>query len=217
MTAIKHHINDQLLMGYAAGALPRAFDLVVATHVSLNDDARARLAGFEAIGGSVLESAGSADLADDSLEATLARIAGGPASAPARPAPRRADAVFPAPLYDMVGGDAEAVTWRPVGMGVKQAILHADDEASVRLLYIPAGQAVPAHTHKGTELTLVLQGAYRDEDDVFARGDIEIADEELHHTPLAIGEQDCICLAATDAPLKFQGLLPRIAQPFLRI
>ena len=28
---------------------------------------------------------------------------------------------------------------------------------------------------------------------------------------------DCICLAATDAPLRFRGVLPRLAQPFLRI
>ena len=29
---IRHHLNDALLMGYAAGTLPEAFDLVVATH-----------------------------------------------------------------------------------------------------------------------------------------------------------------------------------------
>ncbi|MES2813417.1 MAG: transcriptional regulator, partial [Pseudomonadota bacterium] len=32
---IRHHLSDQLLMGYAAGQLPEAFSLVVATHVSL--------------------------------------------------------------------------------------------------------------------------------------------------------------------------------------
>ena len=36
-------------------------------------------------------------------------------------------------------------------------------------------------------------------------------------TPVAEEGEDCICLAATDAPLKFNALLPRIAQPFLRI
>jgi putative transcriptional regulator len=28
---------------------------------------------------------------------------------------------------------------------------------------------------------------------------------------------DCICLAATDAPLRFNKLIPRMAQPFFRI
>jgi putative transcriptional regulator len=27
--------------------------------------------------------------------------------------------------------------------------------------------------------------------------------------------EDCICLAATDAPLRFRGLIPRLAQPLL--
>jgi putative transcriptional regulator len=78
MNGIKHHISDDLLMGYAAGALPQAFDLVVATHVSLSDDARARLAGFEELGGVVLSDLEEAELAEDSLEQTLARIAGTP-------------------------------------------------------------------------------------------------------------------------------------------
>jgi putative transcriptional regulator len=78
MNGIKHHISDDLLMGYAAGALPQAFDLVVASHVSLSDDARARLAGFEELGGVVLSDMEEAELAEDSLEQTLARIAGTP-------------------------------------------------------------------------------------------------------------------------------------------
>jgi putative transcriptional regulator len=84
-------------------------------------------------------------------------------------------------------------------------------------LHIPAGSAVPDHGHRGTELTLVLQGAFSDEFDRFGVGDLEIATEEDEHTPVAEAGLDCICLAATDAPLKFNGLIQRLAQPFLRI
>ena len=76
---------------------------------------------------------------------------------------------------------------------------------------------MPDHGHNGMELTLVLQGAFSDEDGYFARGDIEIAHEDVDHMPVADISQDCICLAVTDAPLRFKGLLPRLAQPFLRI
>jgi putative transcriptional regulator len=34
---------------------------------------------------------------------------------------------------------------------------------------------------------------------------------------VAFGDEDCICLSATDARLRFNSLLPRLAQPFLRI
>lgn len=216
MTEIKHHLNDQLLIGYATGSLPEAFGLVVATHISLCDECRARFEAFEAVGGSVLEHATEGtNLSDVDFGATLKRIAAGDqeklAAKPAKPG------VFPSALQEYVGGDLSAVKWRPVGMGVRQAILKTRDNASVRLLHIPAGKAVPDHGHAGMELTLVLQGAFRDDHDRFGRGDIEIACEDLEHTPVAEEGMDCICLSATDAPLKFNGFLPRLAQRFLRI
>ena len=76
---------------------------------------------------------------------------------------------------------------------------------------------MPDHGHRGIELTLVLQGAFRDETDRFARGDVEIADEALVHTPTAEEGDPCICLAVTDAPLRFNSLIPRMLQPFLKI
>mgnify|MGYP006175708817 CR=1 FL=1 len=132
-------------------------------------------------------------------------------------APRRSRGLFPAPLADYVGGDLAAVKWRPLGKGVKQAILETGKDASARLLYIPAGQAVPDHGHRGLELTLVLQGAFRDASDRFGPGDVEMADEAMQHTPVAEAGCDCICLAATDAPLRFNALIPRLLQPLFRI
>jgi putative transcriptional regulator len=213
---VKHHLTDELLMAYSAGTLPEAFSLAVAAHVSMCDECRARLGAFDMVGGALVENLDVAELSDDSLEATLALIDTAGKDAPVKGAPKR-EGVLPAPVQEYVGGDLEAVRWRPVGMGVKQAILPTDGKATARLLYIPAGCAVPDHGHNGTELTLVLQGAFSDEVDRFGPGDIEVANEELDHTPIADLGEDCICLAATDAPLKFRSLMPRIAQPFLQI
>ena len=212
---IRHHLSDQLLMAYSAGQLPEAFNLVVATHVSLCDECRARLGSFDAVGGALLEEAEEIVMGEDALTRALARIEGMPQAT--RPKAPRMVGIFPAPLADYVGGDLPAVRWRKVGGGVRQAILPTGKDATARLLYIPAGTAVPDHGHRGMELTLVLQGAFADESDRFGRGDIEIANEELEHTPVALAGEDCICLAATDAPLRFRGLLPRLAQPLLRI
>lgn len=211
-STIKHHLSDQLLMGYAAGALPEAFSLVVATHISMCDDCRARAEAFEAVGGAVLES-GVAQMSEASLDACLARL--GTPEAPRKAAPRAS--LLPAPLADYVGGDLQNVRWKPLGMGVRQAILPTGKRASARLLYIPAGQGVPDHGHRGLELTLVLQGAFRDDKDRFGPGDVEIADEADEHTPVAEAGMDCICLAATDAPLRFRGMMPRLLQPVFRI
>lgn len=213
--SIQHHLTDEILIAYSAGTLPEAFNLIVASHVSLCDECRAKAESYDMLGGSLVEEANGAQMDDGALEATLRLIEAGDAIA--TPKAKRTVGVFPTPLVDYVGGDVEAVKWRPVGMGVKQAILPTSKDATARLLYIPAGCAMPDHGHHGTELTLVLQGAFIDEDGRFGRGDIEVADEDMHHTPVADMGEDCICLAVTDAPLKFRGLIPRIAQPFLRI
>ncbi len=215
---IKHHLNDRLLMAYSAGTLPEAFNLVVATHISMCDECRARLASFDAVGGALIEeTAEQAQMETGALAATLARIKSTqPSTRPDAPRPMR-DVVLPEPLRAYAGGGVEQIDWRNVGGGVKQAILPTSRHASARLLYIPGGAAVPDHGHRGMELTLVLQGAFADEQDRFGPGDIEIADEDLHHQPVAEPGMACICLAATDAPLKFRALLPRLAQPFLQI
>lgn len=211
---IKHHLSDELLMAYAAGSLPEAFDLIIAAHLSLCDACRATAESYDAVGGAVLDEGDTADVSDDCRKATLALIQTDLRAEP-EPAPRR-DPVLPAPLLGYVDG-LDHVRWRAAGMGVKQAILDTAGDATARLLYIPAGVAIPDHSHSGMELTLVLQGAFEDEDGRFARGDIEVADDAVQHTPVADISEDCICLAVTDAPLRFKGLLPRLAQPFLKI
>lgn len=219
MTSITHHLTDEILIGYAAGTLSEAFSVLVATHISLCDQCRSDLAAHEAVGGAVLERAGVVEVGEDALEACFALIDAAPTQVPAPSLTpnKRTKGVFPDPLADYVGGDLSDVKWKPVGLGVKQAILKTSREASVRLLFIPAGSAMPDHGHRGMEMTLVLQGAFRDEDARFGPGDVEICDSSHHHTPIAEEGADCICLAASDAPLRFNGLLPRIAQPFLRI
>lgn len=217
MKQIKHHLTEPLLMGYAAGTLPEAFNLVVASHISMCDSCRAALAEYDAVGGEVMLDSDPVDVAEDALAATMALIENAPAFDTPKPAARNIDDVLPGPLHEYVGGDLDAVKWRRVGGGVRQMVLPTSSDATVRLLHIPAGTAVPDHGHHGTELTLVLQGAFVDETDRFAAGDIEVANEELNHTPIADPDMDCICLSATDAPLNFTALLPRMAQRFIGI
>ena len=222
MTEPTHHLTPQLLMAYSAGTLPEAFDLIVASHVSLCDTCRAELASYDAVGGALLEAETDGfrgiELDASSRSDVLAAIRNEEPAAPApAPAPKCGDPRVPTPLAPYVVGGLDTVKWRSVGMGVKQSILPTAPGATARLLYIPAGTAVPDHGHNGTEVTLVLKGAFEDEDGRFARGDVEVATEELNHTPVADISEDCICLAVTDAPLRFKGLLPRLAQPFLKI
>ena len=213
---IKHHLNDAVLMAYSAGTLPEAFNLMVAAHLSLCDNCRAQAEGFDTLGGEILDQDDLAPVSEHCLTNTLDLINGGEVtSKPSRP--HNTSSILPRPIQDYVGGDLDSVKWKPVGMGVRQAILTTSKEATARLLLIPAGVAMPDHGHQGTEMTLVLKGAFQDEDGYFARGDVEIADSDMHHTPVADIHEDCVCLAVADAPLQFDRLIPKIAQRFLRI
>ena len=125
---------------------------------------------------------------------------------------------LPEPLRSYVGGDIDALKWRSLGRGAYQIpIRTGDGETRVRLLRIPAGKPVPEHSHGGRELTLVLAGSFVDGDDIFARGDLEDADASLTHQPVATPDTDCICLAVTDAPLRFRSWIVRAIQPILGI
>ncbi|WP_299027466.1 ChrR family anti-sigma-E factor [uncultured Sulfitobacter sp.] len=212
-SAIKHHLDEATLLAYSAGTLPEAFNLIVATHVSLCDTCRAAAQAYDAVGGALLDTDETSALSEQSLAQVMARLDAPASPAPSKPTPSD----VPAPLRDYIGDSLEGVRWRGLGMGVKQAILPTSKGASARLLHIPAGAAMPDHSHNGTEMTLVLKGAFQDDDGYFARGDIEIADSDVQHIPVADIHEDCICLAVTDAPLRFSGLLPRIWQKFARI
>lgn len=203
-------------MAYSAGTLPEAFSLVISAHVSMCDDCRAAVESYDTIGGALVEDTEGAQMDMGALDAVMQRI-DALSSQPVETKPKSKGGLVPAPLQDYIGDDLDKIKWRPVGMGVKQAILKTSKEATARLLFIPAGTAVPDHGHNGTEITLVLKGAFLDEHDRFARGDVEVATEDHHHTPVADISEDCICLAVTDAPLKFSGLMPRLVQPFVGI
>ncbi|MEZ5721120.1 MAG: ChrR family anti-sigma-E factor [Paracoccaceae bacterium] len=211
MTEISHHIPDAMIAAYAAGALPQPFALVVATHVSLCLECRAAYHGHLAVGGAILEEEDGIGLSDGVKDNVLARL--DTADDPA-PAYRRSGA-YPAPVVEALKG--KPPKWRSMGLGVRQCIVGAGPEGSVRLLYIPPGQSVPDHGHNGLELTLVLQGSFSDETGRFVAGDCEVADQALVHTPVADNGPPCICLAATDRPLRFNSLVPRMLQPLFRI
>lgn len=211
MTGIIHHIPDQLVRAHATGNLPHAFAVVVAAHLSMCDACRARAEAEEAVGGALLDRLTPADLSPGALDRLMAALD----RPDPFPPPARRSGIFPAPVMAELGG--RPPKWRALGGGIRQQILSADREGSLRLLYIPPGEAVPEHGHRGLELTLVLQGSFADRAGRFGVGDVEVASDEVDHQPIAGAGAPCICLAATDAPLRFHGLIPRLLQPIFRI
>ncbi|MBE9638938.1 ChrR family anti-sigma-E factor [Salipiger mangrovisoli] len=211
MSKITHHIPEEMLRAYAAGTLPQPFAVVIAAHVSLCDACRASVETEAALGGALLSELAPAGLDEGARDRLFAALD----TAVPPPPPLRGSGIFPAPVMEALKG--QPPRWKMLGGGIRQQILSADGEGSLRLLYIPRGRAVPEHSHGGLELTLVLQGSFSDCEGRFAAGDVEVASDDLDHQPIAGDEGPCICLAATDAPLRFRAMIPRLLQPLFRI
>lgn len=211
MNAAPQTPADDLLLAYAAGSLPHHFAIVMASHVSLNVNSHAALQAHRHVGGLLMEEGARVEVSASAKDALFARL-----DEPYTPEPVfKQESIYPAPVIEVMKG--RSPRWKKLGMGVCQDIIFEDGNGSVRLLYIPPGQAVPDHGHSGLELTLVLQGSFSDETGRFGVGDLEVADADLEHAPIADAGAPCICLAATDAKLKFRAFVPRLLQPFFRI
>ncbi len=217
---IDHHPSEALLLDYASGALGEGWSVAIATHLALCPTCRQVVQDMEAIGAALMESLKPAPLSENlkpviSTASLVARDEDETASAPISIGPKP---VLPAPLRRYVGGDLDQVPWQRLGLGAYQCLLStSEDETVVRLLRIPAGKPVPTHSHSGLELTLVLDGAFSDTTGHYARGDLQEADDSLEHQPHAAAGEDCICLAVTDAPLRFSSWAARLVQPFIGI
>ncbi|MGO4440187.1 ChrR family anti-sigma-E factor [Rhizobium sp. RAF56] len=217
-----HHIGDAFLLDFAFGNLSEGWSLAVASHLALCPSCRNRLAAMEEVGGAFLEhfeqrpvsEPGSWELMRHRLEREDRAFGSVATTEGSKIGPR----VLPEPLRSYLGGDLDDLKWRALGRGAYQILIPTDDRSTqARLLRIPRGKPVPEHTHRGRELTLVLTGAFRDGHRIFRRGDVEEADDTLVHQPIALDDEDCICLAITEAPLRFTNWIVRLAQPFLKI
>lgn len=221
------HATDDLLLRYASGHLPEAQSLVIATHLALCPICRARVAEYEALGGALVEDLDPVPVAEDALADVLARLdepdrARGASDrardAAARPkAPlSQADLLVPRPLRDYLGIGLGELSWRRLMPGLEEADIEVGPEsARARLMRVESGKGMPRHSHEGEEMTLVLSGAYRDESGCYRRGDLQIADPEIDHRPVADESEPCICLVVTDAPLKLTGPFGRLLNPFV--
>ncbi|WP_374379553.1 ChrR family anti-sigma-E factor [Dongia sp.] len=220
---ITHHPGEDLLALYAAGSLDEANSLAIVTHLTLCPACRAVCDDFEALGGALMDENSADTLKPDALAGTLGMIREARSEVTAISVPQRSAAptagasILPLPLQYYVGGDLAVARWRTLGPGIHHMPLITDGAATARLLRIAPGRSVFEHSHAGNEITIVLRGSYSAGGEEFRRGDLEMADGSVSHRPIAGSEDICVCLAVTDAPLRFGNWIGRLMQPFIGI
>jgi len=217
---ITQHPDDSTLIAYAAGAVSEGFSLVLAAHLEFCPICLKRLSDLQALGGALLMAERPVQPPAGGLDDIWSRIDMAENTQPEPVvSPIASDPVLPRVLLPLLGGGFDSIAWRRLAPGIGQHIFKdvVSGEGSVRLLSIEPGITIPQHSHGGGELTLVLQGAYRDEIGTFRRGDMADLDQSVTHQPVAERGSSCICLIATDRPLRFSSAINRMLQPIFGI
>lgn len=204
--SIQHHPDDELLLACATGGLDMPMSLIVQSHLYLCTRCRNAVALAENVGGVLLNTIAPVPLAADALAKTLARL--GTQDARVRAAISNDNT--PAPLRAFLGRDLSQVGWRKLGPNLGYATLYRKGPLAMRLLRGAPGSDVGRHSHRGMEYTLVLRGGFKDETGSYGPGDFQAASSDVAHNPVADHDGDCINLAVTTAPLRFDGLVQKV-------
>lgn len=193
---------DNLLAGYVAGSLPTPVRVMLEAHLEISPTNRPFVQALEQMAGNAIEEITPVRPAnrDKNLIAIF-----GHSPLIGNSARVRLDAMLPASLRQLLGCDVENIPWQTKMPGYREHSLGQIDGFEANMLWIKAGRKMPSHTHEGTELTLVLDGAFSDANGRYGRGDIAVADESVDHRPIAEEGRACICFAVTDAPLRLTG------------
>ena len=203
---------NTLLAGYAAGHLPAPLHGLIAAHLLMKPDNRGFVEAMEILHSEKIENVAPSPLSN--RDKMLNQIFSQPVEVP-KERVSSADELVPEPITAFIGSDLNQLKWRTRLPGLKEYSLKDPSGCEASLLWIKAGRTMPSHTHDGTEITLVLQGAFSDGNQHYARGDIAIADGEIDHRPKADEGEDCICFVVNDAPLRLTGPFGRLFQHFM--
>ncbi|WP_426125353.1 ChrR family anti-sigma-E factor [Pararhizobium sp. PWRC1-1] len=195
---------DALMARYAAGILPEPARVLVEAHLEMQSVNRPQVAEYETVVGDILEHMEpvSLRLRDEALKAVFAAA---PLAMADTASAQPVNAFFPKAIRDFAGLNAAEIPWKRKLPGFKEYSLGKIDGCDVSFFWLKPGRVIPAHTHEGYELSLVLDGAFNDTRGRFAKGDISVADESIDHRPVAEAECPCIGFAVSQAPVKLTG------------
>ena len=216
-----------MLADFASGTTSHAVSLLVASHLTQAPESRARVQAYEDAGGVLLRDETPEAISHDSFDAVMAMIDALPQEAanvdaepvdaelldakPEGAQPETGETCpLPRPVMDAVGMAFDEIPWRFKLPGVATYDLESFGEHQVSLMRARPGASVPQHTHKGTELTLVMQGIMLDDGIEYRAGDVAVNTEDDDHRPKILGDEVCYCLIVQQGDLHFTGRFSRI-------
>ena len=213
---INYHPTDKQLQQFAEGNISPALALVISAHCDVCSQCQEKVDDINIELSSVIENVRAHDYVDPAFEKMLASIMHLPI-VDTKPvvAPRiELDGRFfdvPRPLQRFVKNTGN---WSRLLGKVWQAPVDLGDAGMANFIYMEKGGRVPEHTHKGTELTLVVDGEFSDGLADYDSGDFIIMDNEHIHSPHSNAVEGCLVFSIVDKPLHFTSGIARLLNPF---
>jgi putative transcriptional regulator len=226
----QRHPSDETLLTYASGTLGAAHRFVVATHVLRCPDCRVKVEAVERVGGVLLDDLAGMPLQQpDALQLCLRRVEDHESCITSTKrliaAENRRRAASNGVSLPQLFQDLRPGKLRWLAPGLQHATLMKDQRGTLHLVRVKPGVTLPPHTHRGLELTCVLEGAFHDANGHYLVGDVaETGDEDEeakhpevdhHHLVTADTPADCVCVIATSGRLNFVGWLAQVLQPIM--
>ncbi len=212
----KFHPDLDIITDYSAGTLPLAQAACVSVHVNNCEHCKRLTGQLTDLGAAMFEELEPISVGDAQLNAVLARLDEEPPLAYLKSAENNKST--PALLQRLMSGDFSDLSWKKIGSALRISYLQTGDpDHEFALYHIKAGGRIPEHTHRGSEMTLILEGGFSDSTGNYHEGDFIFRRPGDVHAPTASQSEDCICLAVLDAPLKFTTWKFRWMNPFLKL
>ena len=180
-TALGSHPSSAVLLDHVAGTLSLAHRCIVATHVLHCPACQDTVLFCEKTGDLLLAAMQPLEPPPGLLERCLISIDEDEASRSGRGATGNGsgtrhvvgDTVLPPFLEGLKPG---RLRW--LAPGIRHSTLWRDDRGTLHLIRVKPGVALPAHRHRGLELTYVLSGAYQDDGRHYNVGDVSEEDDD---------------------------------------
>ena len=216
---VKHHPDTRLLNEFSSGTLPLAQSACVSLHLKYCEQCQRNHQRLEQLGSALFEDLSPQQVDDSLLRTVFARLdEEEPPLSYTPPSTQTDKDGYPALVQRLMQRDYEKLEWQRINSDLRIHKLRTGDvENEFALYHINAGGTIPKHTHKGTELTLVLEGGFSDEEGHYQVGDFIMRDAEDRHTPVADQDGDCICIGVLDAPIRFTDWKYKAINPFLKL
>ena len=221
---IKFHPAPELLEQFVTGILAPAESLMVSAHCDMCEQCRCQVELMTSeFATDELELESVAESYDPQFDLMLANITQQPAAE--KKVTSALETVKTSKTIELDGRTFELPktlhrliekkgNWSSLVGKLCQAPVDLGYDGVANFIYMEKGGTVPEHTHRGTELTLVLNGEFSDGVNHYDTGDFIYMDTENTHATVSEAAEGCLVFSIVDQPLHFTSGIARLLNPF---